>query len=239
MIKTVGLFGLLASLILVISATCVAGDDKDEYLNQRLKMVAEQIEARGVSDALVLAAMRQVPRHLFVPAQERSQAYGDHPLPIGYGQTISQPYIVAYMTEVLRLTGQEKVLEIGTGSGYQAAILAETAKEVYSMEIIPPLHAQAKARLASLGFENVSLKAADGYFGWPEEAPFDGIIVTCAAAHIPPPLIRQLKPGGRMVIPVGPSMFIQDLILAQKDKGGRVTTRSLMAVRFVPLVRDK
>ena len=227
----------LICIFLILPSASRAGDDIEQ--KARLKMVKAQIEARGVNDAAVLKAMRTVPRHLFVPSAYRYAAYADHPLPIGYGQTISQPYIVAHMTEVLKLTGKEKVLEIGTGSGYQAAILSKTARDVFSIEIIPQLHASAEKRLERLDYKNVKLKLGDGYFGWPEHAPFDDIIVTAAAAHIPPPLIKQLKPGGRMNSTVGPAWSIQELVRVEKDAQGRVKTRSLMAVRFVPLVRDK
>ena len=228
---------LLVAMLLCLPLNTAA--EEDRFLSARLAMVADQIEARGVTDKRVLAAMGKVPRHLFVPPSEIRAAYNDHPLPIGYGQTISQPYIVAYMTEALRLTGKEKVLEIGTGSGYQAAVLAETAGEVCSIEIIPQLYKSAKERLARLGYRKVRLKTEDGYYGWPEKAPFDGIIVTCAAGHIPLPLIEQLKPGGRMIIPVGKAWMVQTLVLAQKDASGQIKTHSLMHVRFVPLVRKK
>jgi len=222
--------------LLLLFSLVLAGEE--EYRAARFKMVADQIEARGVKDPAVLAAMRQVPRHLFVLEEDLKMAYSDQPLPIGYGQTISQPYIVAYMTEVLALTGQEKVLEIGTGSGYQAAVLAATAKEVYSIEIVPQLYQSSRDLLDRLGCEKIKLKLGDGYFGWPEQAPFDAIIVTCAAGHIPPPLIEQLKVGGKMVIPVGRPWSVQSLVLAEKDDQGQVRTRSLMAVRFVPLMRE-
>jgi len=222
--------------LLLLFSPVLAGEE--EYRAARLKMVADQIEARGVKDPAVLAAMRRAPRHLFVLEEDLKMAYSDQPLPIGYGQTISQPYIVAYMTEVLELTGKERVLEIGTGSGYQAAILAAMAGEVYSVEIIPQLYESARDRLARLGYEKIKLKLGDGYFGWPEQAPFDAIIVTCAAGHIPPPLIEQLKVGGKMVIPVGHPWSVQSLVLAEKDDQGQVKTRSLMAVRFVPLMRE-
>lgn len=226
----------LLTCLLMLALSCPATADESQA--QREEMVAGQIQARGVSDPRVLAAMRRVPRHRFVPPSLKDEAYEDRPLPIGWGQTISQPYVVAFMTEALRLQGGEKVLEIGTGSGYQAAVLAETGCRVFSLEIIPELAATASLRLKELGYSGVHAKTADGYYGWPEEAPFDAIIVTCAAGHLPPPLIKQLKPGGRMIIPVGPAMFIQDLVLVGKDAQGRVTTRSLMAVRFVPLVRE-
>jgi len=227
-----GLFCLMAFL----SAGQVWG--LDPYQGARERMVADQIEARGVSNPGVLAAMGQVPRHEFVPENLIEAAYYDQPLPIGYGQTISQPYIVAYMTEIMGLTGKEKVLEIGTGSGYQAAILAETAAQVYSVEIIPELYESARKRLNRLEYHQVRLKAGDGYFGWAEAGPFDAIVVTCAAGHIPPPLIQQLKPDGRMVIPVGRAWSIQDLVLVEK-KDGQVRSRRLMPVRFVPLVRGQ
>ncbi|MEW5912674.1 MAG: protein-L-isoaspartate(D-aspartate) O-methyltransferase [Thermodesulfobacteriota bacterium] len=201
-------------------------------------MVERQIVARGVSDPAVLKAMRTVPRHEFVPEELRGMAYNDHPLPIGQGQTISQPYIVAYMSEALHLKAGQKVLEIGTGSGYQAAVLAAMGAKVYSIEILPALSRRAAADLKRLGYGAVRLKVGDGYKGWPQEAPFDAIIVTAAAPHIPPPLVEQLRPGGRMIIPVG-SGGIEELTLVEKSAQGKVTTRGLMAVRFVPLVREK
>jgi protein-L-isoaspartate(D-aspartate) O-methyltransferase len=201
-------------------------------------MVREQIESRGVSDARVLAAMRKVPRHEFVPEHLADAAYEDHPLPIGYGQTISQPYIVGLMTELLRLTPEAKVLEIGTGCGYQTAILAEIAAEVYSVEIIEPLAKESADRLQRLGYKNVHVKHADGYLGWPEHVPFDGIIVTAGADRVPPPLVEQLKPGGRMVIPVGEPHGEQSLLLVEKDIDGTVSTRNVAPVLFVPLTRE-
>ena len=227
----------LSLLCLVLSVSADAKEDR--FIEKRRAMVEDQIQARGVKDARVLATLRHVPRHLFVRSRDKSHAYADQPLPIGYGQTISQPYIVAYMTEVLGLSGTEKVLEIGTGSGYQAAVLAGTAGEVYSIEIIPGLYLEARKRLARLGYDRIHLKIDDGYFGWPEKAPFDRIIVTCAAGHIPLPLIRQLKPGGLMVIPVGPPWTVQTLVLVEKDQEGEVKTRALMSVRFVPLIRKQ
>ena len=197
-------------------------------------MVDEQIAARGISDEKVLAAMRAVERHLFVPAALRSAAYADEPLPIGQGQTISQPFIVAYMTEALKLTSDSRVLEIGTGSGYQAAVLAEIAKTVYTIELYEPLAGAAAARLESLGYTNVTVRCGDGYSGWPEEAPFDAIIATAAPAEVPGELIRQLKTGGRMVLPVG-SIF-QELYLVTKTPSG-VETKMLLPVRFVPMIK--
>jgi protein-L-isoaspartate(D-aspartate) O-methyltransferase len=199
-------------------------------------MVRKQIAGQGITDTTTLRAMRTVPRHEFVPERYRDQAYGDHPLPIGYGQTISQPYIVAYMTEIIQPRPGMKVLEVGTGSGYQAAILAEAGCEVYTIEIFRALATSAKERLARLGYRSVKVRHGDGHFGWPEEAPFDAIVVTAAAGYIPPDLIAQLKPGGRMVIPVGSVYGVQNLILVQKDQDGNTRTRNLLPVRFVPLL---
>jgi len=229
---------LLAAMLVQLLAWCAqAGAGADPYLPQRLEMVRCQIEARGVSDPRVLAAMRRVPRHRFVPPRLARLAYRDYPLPIGQGQTISQPFMVAVMTEALRLGPKDKVLEVGTGSGYQAAVLAQVAGQVYSIEIIPQLQEQARARLARLGYGNIHLRTGDGYLGWPEAAPFQGIIVTCAPERIPAPLLEQLAPGGRMVIPVGPRRGVQELVLVEKDQRGNVHKRRLMPVRFVPLVR--
>jgi protein-L-isoaspartate(D-aspartate) O-methyltransferase len=204
----------------------------------RERMVREQIESRGITNAPVLAAMRKVPRHEFVPERWVEEAYEDHPLPIGYEQTISQPYIVALMTELVQPTQGAKVLEVGTGSGYQAAILAETGAEVYSIEILEPLAKESAARLQRLGYDKVHVKQGDGYLGWPDQAPFDAIIVTAGAGHIPPPLVKQLKPGGRMVIPVGEAHAEQSLLLVQKGLDGNVTTRKIAPVLFVPLTRE-
>lgn len=204
----------------------------------RERMVREQIESRGITNAPVLAAMRKVPRLEFVPERWAEEAYEDHPLPIGYEQTISQPYIVALMTELVQPTQGAKVLEVGTGSGYQAAILAETGAEVYSIEILEPLAKESATRLQRLGYDKVRVKQGDGYLGWPEQAPFDVIIVTAGADHIPPPLVKQLKPGGRMVIPVGEAHAEQALLLVQKGLDGTVTTRKIAPVLFVPLTRE-
>lgn len=195
------------------------------------------IRQYGMRDETVLDAMRRVPRHLFVPAGFQTEAYDDTPLPIGHGQTISQPYIVAEMTRQLALRPASRVLEVGTGSGYQAAVLAAITPHVFSVEIIGALVDQARRNLDRAGCSAVRLRHGDGYEGWPEEAPFDAIIVTCAASQIPPPLIRQLAPGGRMAIPVGPPFAVQDLMLVTKGEDGTVRSESLMAVRFVPLVR--
>jgi protein-L-isoaspartate(D-aspartate) O-methyltransferase len=194
---------------------------------------------RTALDKRVMEALRTIPRHQFVPANLRNVAYENRPLPIGHGQTISQPYIVALMTDLLRLKPGDVVLEVGTGSGYQAAILSPLVKQVYTVEIIAPLAKQAAARLQSLGYRNVTTRHADGYNGWKEHAPFDAIIVTAAATHIPPPLIQQLKPGGRMIIPVGGPFATQSLMLVEKTAAGKVRTRSVLPVQFVPLTRPK
>ncbi|WP_245869403.1 protein-L-isoaspartate(D-aspartate) O-methyltransferase [Pontibacter ramchanderi] len=210
---------------------------EDSYKAQREEMVARQIKARGVSDPAVLHAMRNVKRHLFVPASIAAEAYSDGALPIGQSQTISQPYMVAYMTEVIKPSPTMKVLEIGTGSGYQAAVLAEIVKQVYTIEIIPEHGKAAAARLKQLGYDNVEVKIGDGYAGWEEHAPFDAIVVTAGAESVPPPLFAQLREGGRMVIPVGPVHRTQTLKLIEK-KRGKAVTRNLMPVVFVPFTRQ-
>jgi len=209
----------------------------DPYDEAREAMVRTQIEGRGVSNPGVLMAMRSVPRHEFVPENSINRAYADHPLPIGHGQTISQPYIVALMTEVLMLSPEDSVLEIGTGSGYQAAVLAEIVKEVYTVEIIPELADSAKSRLIELGYNNVRVKNADGYFGWEEFSPYDAIIVTAAPDHLPQPLANQLAEGGRLVIPIGPIGAVQTLWLFEKQ-GGELDATNLGGVRFVPFTRE-
>ncbi len=209
----------------------------DEQQVKREMMVENQIIARGVSDPATLEALRRVERHRFVDADMERRAYDDRPLPIGHGQTISQPYIVAFMTEIVRPKKGQKVLEIGAGSGYQAAVLAEIVDQVYTVEIVEPLAKQATERMKELGYDNVHVRHGDGYYGWPEEAPFDSIVVTAAADYIPPKLIEQLKDGGRMIIPVGSPLRTQHLMLVEK-KDGEVTTRNLMPVRFVPFTRD-
>jgi protein-L-isoaspartate(D-aspartate) O-methyltransferase len=211
-------------------------DEEFEYRAERLRMVDSQIRARGVSDPRVLDAMESVPRHLFVPEGLRRGAYSDEPLPIGDGQTISQPYIVAYMTEALGLEGDERVLEVGTGSGYQAAVLARLAAEVFTVELIEGLAQKAQDILRSLGIGNVRFRVGDGSKGWPEEAPFDGIIVTAAAARVPAALEAQLGPSGTMVIPVG--IDYQELLLIRKTKKG-LKRQPLLPVRFVPLVSPR
>jgi len=209
-----------------------------ERLVERARMVDWQIEARAVTDPNVLSAMRTVPRHVFVRSSEQRSAYNDNPLPIGYEQTISQPYIVAFMTEALKLTRNSKVLEIGTGSGYQAAVCAEIAKEVYSIEIVEDLAKIAKKRLKELGYRNVFTKYGDGFFGWKEHAPYDAIIGTAAAGRIPEPLIEQLKPGGRMILPYGSPEGFQYLVLVTKDKEGNISRKNVMPVRFVPMTGE-
>jgi len=211
---------------------------EDPFRKKREEMVQQTIERRGVADPAVLKSMRTVERHLFVPENNAANAYEDRPLPIGYGQTISQPFIVAYMTEMINPKPQYKVLEIGTGSGYQAAVLAEVVKEVYTIEIIPELGNAASARLKKLGYSNVNCKVADGYFGWEEHGPYDAIVVTAAAEFVPPPLVEQLKEGGKIVIPIGSPFMNQNLMLIEK-KGKKITTKSLMPVAFVPFTRKK
>lgn len=202
-------------------------------------MVDTQIASRGVRDARVLAAMRAVPRHEFVPGPEQVRAYHDYPLPIGQGQTISQPYIVALMTELARPGPRDVALEVGTGSGYQAAVLSGLVARVFSIELEETLAAAAKERLARLGYANVEVRRGDGYNGWPDHAPFDLILVTAAPEAVPPALIAQLGPGGRMVIPVGPVHDVQNLLVIEKDRAGKVTSRDVIPVRFVPLRRGR
>lgn len=203
---------------------------------ERTKMVRRQIRGRGVRDPNVLASLETVPRHAFVRPRDFDRAYADRPLPIGLGQTISQPYIVAYMTEALNLEPNDKVLEIGTGSGYQAAVCAEIAQKVYTIEIVKELAESAKQRLQTLGYKNVSVRAGDGYSGWKENAPFDAIIITAAAPLVPPPLIEQLKPNGKMILPLGSPFGEQRLVLITKDDQGKIRSRSLFFVRFVPMI---
>ena len=232
------------SVILILSLVPTAytggsrvsdSNPKGDFKAMREKMVENQIKARGVKDPRVLDALVKVERHRFVPEKYLDSAYADQPLPIGEGQTISQPYIVALMTELLELKGNEKVLEIGTGSGYQAAILAELAKEVYTIEIIEPLASRASKTLLELGYQNVKVKAGDGYLGWPEAAPFDAIIVTAAPDHIPKPLTDQLKEGGRMVVPVG--THTQELLKIVK-RSGKIETTNVIPVLFVPMTGE-
>ncbi len=225
---------LISILLLIVNFSLPA---QDIFERARTSMVNGQIKSRGIKDVNTLKAFMNVERHKFVPERLMNSAYSDRPLPIGYGQTISQPYIVAYMTEIIQPKPAYRVLEIGTGSGYQAAILAEIIEHVYTIEIIPGLASSADKLLKELGYKNISVKQGDGYFGWEEHAPFDAIIVTAAAEHIPPPLIEQLKDGGKMIIPVGSPFLTQQLMLVEKDDG-KIKTRSLMPVRFVPFTRE-
>lgn len=208
------------------------GGGYDRLVSEALAL---ELEKMGIRDGRVLRAMAEVPRRLFVPAHLQERADGDYPLPIGYGQTISQPYMVAWMTQALELTGVEKVLEVGTGSGYQAAILGRLCERVFSIELVPELAERARATLDRLGVRNVSIRLGDGAAGWPDEAPFDGVLVTAAATRLPPRLLEQLRPGGRMTIPVGAPDGVQLLHLVVKDHAGRIADRALFGVRFVPL----
>jgi protein-L-isoaspartate(D-aspartate) O-methyltransferase len=215
----------------------VSAQDDSSYDAAREAMVREQIAGRGIRDRRVIEAMRQVPRHAFIPAAERARAYDDGPVPIGQGQTISQPYIVALMTELVRPQPGDRVLEVGTGSGYQAAVLARLVRHVYTIELEETLARSATAVLRELKFENITVRTGDGYGGWPEHAPFDIVIVTAAPEHIPQPLIDQLKPGGRLIVPVGPRFSVQQLQLLEKDAGGAIKTTEVSPVMFVPLRR--
>ena len=235
-LKTAILIPLYA-LILILLLSPALSADGDQYALKRERMVEHDIKARGVKDPVVLGAMGMVPRHLFVDGSYRDKAYGDHPLPIGEGQTISQPYVVALMTETLKLKPGDRVLEIGTGSGYQAAVLSRIVKEVYTIEIRKTLVDKAAKLLAGLGHENVKVKYADGYFGWEEHAPFDAIIITAAANHIPPLLIKQLKEGGRLIVPLGSTLYFQTLTLATKRKG-ELEIEQLTPVAFVPMTGE-
>ena len=242
---------LCAGLVFFFATSCSAAEEpaeaevdekadwsrprSDDRADERKRMVDRQIARRRLTDRKVLAAMRSVPRHWFVPADLQSRAYWDRPLPIGHGQTISQPYIVALMTKLLEVESTHKILEVGTGSGYQAAVLSELTPNVFTIEIIRKLADPAAKRLKRRGYASIKTKTGDGYYGWAEHGPYDGIIVTAAAAHVPAPLLKQLKPGGRMVIPVGPTFRTQELVLIKKDDKGKTTTRIIAAVRFVPL----
>jgi protein-L-isoaspartate(D-aspartate) O-methyltransferase len=235
---------LVAALALLAAPRLLAGKPKVDFAERRAQMVEEiAADARLLSfetdrptiAAPVIEALRKVPRHEFVPADQRAHAYENRPLPIGHGQTISQPYIVALMTDLLELSPDDVVLEIGTGSGYQAAVAVELAKSVYTIEIIEELGRQAGQRLKQLGYANVEVKLGDGYYGWEAHAPYDAIIVTAAASHIPPALIQQLRPGGKMVIPIGTMFLTQHLMLVEKNTDGTVRTRQVAPVQFVPL----
>jgi len=223
---------LLVLCIFVLAGAALAADD-DRGADRRA-MVAEQLAARDVHDVRVLEAFRTVARHRFEPPELQAEAYADGPLPIGEGQTISQPYVVAKMTELLRLAPDDRVFELGTGSGYQAAIASRLCAHVYSVEIQPRLAARAAETLRALGYGNVSVRAGDGFRGWPEAAPFDAMLITAAVQKLPDELLKQLKPGGRAVLPVGPTLGVQDLVLIEKGVDGKTVTRSIFPVRFVP-----
>jgi len=227
----------LLGIFVVISPFSPFVFAEESYGQKRQAMIENHIKGRGIKDRRVLDIMGKIPRHLFVDEHVRDRAYGDHPLPIGEGQTISQPYVVALMTEALQLKPTDRVLEIGTGSGYQAAVLAGIVKEVYTIEIRKSLAAQAEKRLKDLGYTNVKVRYADGYFGWEEFAPFDAIIITASANHIPPPLIRQLKEGGRLILPLGSTVYYQTLTLATKRKGD-LDVQQMGAVAFVPMIGE-
>ena len=220
-------------------ASLIFAQNYKDYEELRKAMVKTQIESHGVKDEDILSVMQNVPRHLFIDESLWPKAYSDGPLPIGHGQTISQPYIVAFMTELLRPDSHHMVLEIGTGSGYQAAVLAKLVHHVYTIEIVPELGHDAKTALKRLGYDNISVRVGDGYKGWPEEKPFDRIIVTAAPEKVPEALIDQLKPGGRMVLPVGPRWWGQDLLVIEKDERGKVVRKNTIPVRFVPMVRQE
>jgi protein-L-isoaspartate(D-aspartate) O-methyltransferase len=231
-------FQLVVVLLLCVPLQMCAKSKEDAaYRNDRKNLIDNHIIGAGISDSETIRSMQTVPREKFVPQELKKHAYANQPLPIGYGQTISQPYIVALMTELLSVDANDRVLEIGTGSGYQAAVLAVIVREVYTIEIIEPLGRSARARLQNLGYENVYTKTGDGYYGWEEHAPFDAIIVTAAAGHIPPPLLKQLKTGGRMCIPVGQPYYPQILKLVTKSGEGSFTVQDIIPVQFVPFTR--
>ncbi len=232
MLKNLNYIVFIAMFVLGCAQETAMKHSEEYYAKLRERMVEQQIIARGVKDSRVIQAMKKVPRHKFMPDDQAPFAYEDEPRPIGYGQTISQPYIVAFMTEQLHLKPTDRVLEIGTGSGYQAAVLAEIADSVFTIEIIPELARDAAKRLKELGYNNVVVKQGDGYNGWPEKAPFDAIIVTAAPPKIPPPLLDQLKKGGTMVLPVGE--YVQELVVVKKNESG-MTMQNILPVRFVPM----
>lgn len=231
----------ILSLLLISSVVLSAEDDYALQRETMIRAIEADVGATSIYikkealDPRVMEAMNTVPRHALVPINQRSHAYLNRPLPIGYGQTISQPYIVAIMTDLLNPQREHKILEVGTGSGYQAAILSRLVRQVYTVEVIEALGKRAKSDLAELGYDNIQTRIGDGYYGWKQHAPFDGIVVTAAASHVPPPLIQQLKPGGRIIIPVGSRFLTQQLLLIVKDEGGNLTTRQILPVLFVPL----
>jgi len=231
----------VTAFIVLAYPVLVQSDDFESKRYDLIKQIETDVRETSLYldkeklDPRVIKAMRDVPRHEFVRGRFQQYAYENRPLPIGYGQTISQPYIVAIMTDLIKPKKNHRILEVGTGSGYQAAVLAEVVKQVYTMEIVRPLGEQATTRLKQLGYTNIKVKIGDGYYGWEEFAPFDAIVVTAAAGHIPPPLLKQLKPGGRMIIPVGSRFMTQQLIIVKKDKQGKLTTKQILPVMFVPL----
>jgi len=227
----------LLAVLLVIPFHQAPSADHDPYRAERRRMIEKDVAGRGISDAAVLGAMAKVPRHLFVGPAVRDRAYGDHPLPIGEGQTISQPYVVALMTQALRLGPQDRVLEVGTGSGYQAAVLAEIVHDVFTIEIRKTLFETAEKTLAGLGYANIRTRHGDGYFGWSEHGPYDAIIITAAANHIPPPLLDQLKEGGRLILPLGSTVYYQTLTLVTK-RSGEPEVEQMGGVAFVPMVGE-
>ncbi len=229
----IGAIGVFLFALLIASAA-TASDEETGYKKAREKMVSRDIQKRGVSDKRVLTAMAATPRHLFIPEKLRGEAYADHPLPIGEGQTISQPYIVALMTEILGVSKESRVLEVGTGSGYQAAVLAKVGKEVYSIEIKEKLHKRSTQTLRALAFDNVKTRHGDGYFGWEDAAPFDGVMITAAVDHIPPPLLKQLKDGGKLVLPLGNPFSFQNLVRVTK-MGDNYKVEQITGVLFVPM----
>jgi protein-L-isoaspartate(D-aspartate) O-methyltransferase len=219
------------------SADLTSEESTDAFSQSRMQMVEVYLKGRDIIDEKVLEAMERVPRHIFVEESLWNEAYADYPLPIGEGQTISQPYVVALMTQAIQLTGSEKVLEIGTGSGYQAAVLAEIVEDVYTVEIREKLAKKAETSLLNLGYKNVHIKCSDGYFGWEEHAPYDAIMITCAVNHIPPPLISQLKEGGHLILPLGPTTYYQSLTLLQKT-GEDLSSEYITSVLFVPMIGE-
>lgn len=234
----------ISILVAFVSPLSIHADEFAKKRSALIKAIENDVRETSLEldkeklDARVMQAMAQVPRHEFVPRESREYAYDNRPLPIGHGQTISQPYIVAIMTDLIKPQAGHKILELGTGSGYQAAVLAKLVKQVYTMEIIEPLAVQARTRLQQQGYNNIQVKIGDGYYGWEEFAPFDAIVVTAAASHIPPPLLKQLKPGGRMIIPVGSRFMTQQLLLVKKDAQGKFTTEQILPVVFVPLTGE-